>query len=303
MTNVTTLGAAVPNLYIHPGDAAEGLTPTISLRGVSAGDYNFTFDPSVGIYIDDVYHNALFGSALDLMDLDRVEVLRGPQGTLFGNASIGGAIRLFSKAPKGDDTGYFEATYGSYNRVEVKGAFDTSIIPDKLFMRVSGVSKRQDGYVDQLDFTCEMNKQGTPALAGTFPTSDNSAYQRGCKIGSFGGTNLSAARAMFRYLASDTLEFNFQAMYTKEVDEVSPEVLLDAHPATNDGFDSVYLANVMAKYGITYDNRFLPPPGQPTRATARSIRRCAAWRTRTKTAKIPRIIQAPWTGTSPRTST
>ncbi len=87
--------------YIHPGDAAEGLTPTIALRGVSAGDYNFTFDPSVGIYVDDVYHNTLFGSAMDLMDLDRVEVLRGPQGTLFGNASIGGAIRLFSKPPEG----------------------------------------------------------------------------------------------------------------------------------------------------------------------------------------------------------
>src|SRR5580658_932100 len=87
LTNVTTLGNVVPNLYTHPGDAAEGLTPTITLRGVSSGDYNFTFDPSVGIYIDDVYHNSLFGSALDLMDLDRVEVLRGPQGTLFGNAS------------------------------------------------------------------------------------------------------------------------------------------------------------------------------------------------------------------------
>jgi len=263
LTNTTSLGAAVPNLYIHPGDAAEGLTPTISLRGVSAGDYNFTFDPSVGIYIDDVYHNALFGSALDLMDLDRVEVLRGPQGTLFGNASIGGAIRLFSKAPKGDDSGYFDATYGSFNRVEIKGAYDASLIPDTLFMRVSGVTKRQDGYVNQLDFTCEMNALGTPQLAGTFPVTDNSSYQRGCKIGTFGGTTLSAARVMLRYLANEQLEFNVNASYSTEVDEVTPEVLIDAHPATNDGFDSVYLANVMAKYGITYDNRFLPPPGQP----------------------------------------
>src|SRR6185436_7331520 len=109
LTNITTLGAAVPNFYTRPGVAAEGPTPTITLRGVTANDYNFTFDPAVGIYVDDVYHNALFGSAMDLMDLDRVEVLRGPQGTLFGNASIGGALRLFSKTPKGDDTGYLEA--------------------------------------------------------------------------------------------------------------------------------------------------------------------------------------------------
>src|SRR5690606_17436831 len=84
LTNVTNLGAAVPNFYTRPGVAAQGPTPTITLRGVSAGDYNFTFDPAVGVYVDDVYHNALFGSAMDLMDIERVEVLRGPQGTLFG---------------------------------------------------------------------------------------------------------------------------------------------------------------------------------------------------------------------------
>ncbi len=263
LTNVTTLGAAVPNLYIHPGDAAEGLTPTITLRGVSAGDYNFTFEPSVGIYIDDVYHNTLFGSALDLMDLDRIEVLRGPQGTLFGNASIGGAIRLFSKPPTGSDTGYFAASYGSYNLVTLKGGFDTAIVPGSLFLRVSGTSKRQDGYVDQLDFTCEMQQLGTPALAGTFPTRDNSAYERGCKIGSFGGTKLGALRALVRYVATDALQFTFSAAYSDEVDEATPEVLVKASPPANDGFISVYNNSVFARYGIYYGNQFLPPPGDP----------------------------------------
>jgi iron complex outermembrane receptor protein len=261
LDNVTNLGAAVPNFYTRPGVAAEGPTPTITLRGVSAGDYNFTFDPAVGIYIDDVYHNALFGSALDLMDLERVEVLRGPQGTLFGNASIGGALRLFSKTPKGDDTGYLEAGYGSFDRVEIKGAFDTALIPDKLFARVSGVSKRADGYVDQLDFTCMMNQLGTPQLAGSFPTADTSAGQRGCKIGSFGGTQLDAARAMLRYVASDRLELNVIAAYSEEHDEVTPEVLLAATPSTTDNFTSTYNNMIFARYGIRYDSRFLPPPG------------------------------------------
>jgi iron complex outermembrane receptor protein len=261
LTNVTTLGSAVPNFYTRPGVAAQGPTPTITLRGVSAGDYNFTFDPAVGVYVDDVYHNALFGSAMDLMDLERVEVLRGPQGTLFGNASIGGALRLFSKTPRGDDTGYLEAAYGSFNRVEIKGAFDTALIPDKLFMRVSGVSKRADGYIDQLDFTCMMNQLGTPQLAGTFPSSDTSATQRGCKIGTFGGTQLNAARAMLRYLASERLEFNLIGSYSDQGDEVTPEVLLDAHPSTTDNFASAYNNMIFARYGIRYDNRFLPPPG------------------------------------------
>lgn len=263
LTNVTDLEAAVPNLFTHPGDAAEGTTPTITMRGVTAGDYNFTFEPAVGIYIDDVYHNTLFGSAIDLMDLDRVEVLRGPQGTLFGNSSIGGAIRLFSKTPKGDDSGYLEAGYGSYNAVDLKGAYDVAIVPQKLFLRISGLSSRQDGYVNQLDFACEMKAQGTPALAGSFPTFDNSAYQRGCVIGSFGGTDLNAIRAILRYLATDKLEFNFQAAYTREVDEAAPEVLVNASPSTTDNFVSAYNQNVFNKYGIYYGNEFLPPAGDP----------------------------------------
>ncbi|HEV7716917.1 MAG TPA: TonB-dependent receptor, partial [Steroidobacteraceae bacterium] len=261
LTNITTLGSAVPNFYTRPGVAAQGPTPTITLRGVSAGDYNFTFDPAVGVYVDDVYHNALFGSAMDLMDLERVEVLRGPQGTLFGNASIGGALRLFSKTPKGDDTGNLEASYGSFERVEIKGAFDTALVPDKVFMRVSGVSKRAEGYVDQLDFTCMMNQLGTPALAGTFPSADPSAEQRGCKIGTFGGTQLNAARAMVRFVASEKLEFNVIGAISDQNDEVTPEVLLDAHPSTTDNFTSTYNDALFARYGVRYDSRFLPPPG------------------------------------------
>lgn len=262
LINVTDLGKAVPNLFVTPGDANEGLVPTISMRGVSAGDSSFATEPAVGIYIDDVYHNTMVGSALDMNDLERVEVKRGPQGTLSGFANIAGTISMFSKAPKGDDTGYFEADYGSFNDVEIKGAFDTAIASN-LFMRVSGQSKRQDGYVDQLDFTCEMHKLGTPQLAGTWPTSDNSADERGCKIGTFGGTSHNGARVALRYLPSDGLEVNFSQSYYVEKDDAAPEVLIDAHPSKTDGQASAINALMQQQYGIQYDNRFLPPPGQP----------------------------------------
>ena len=261
--DTANLGAVVPNLYTHPGDAEEGPTPTISMRGVTAGDYSFEAFPAVGIYVDDVYHSTMVGSIFDLTDIDHIEVKRGPQGTLAGNASIAGSISIYSKVPKGDDTGYFSAAYGSFNKVELKGAFDASVIPDKLFLRVSGVSRRQDGYVDQLDFTCEMQALGTPQLAGSFPTVDNSAYQRGCVTGSFGGTNLGAVKTMLRYLPTDKLEINFDLGYSKEADEAPAEVLLNTHPAANDGFDSVVSAQLLAKYGVVYDSRFLPPPGRP----------------------------------------
>ncbi len=104
-----------------------------------------------------------------------------------------------------------------------------------------------------------MEQQGTPELAGTFPTFDNSAFERGCKIGSFGGTNLTGGKAAFRYALDGPLELNFIAAYTEEKDEAAPEVLLDAHPSATDGQASAINDLLEQTYGIRYDNRFLPP--------------------------------------------
>jgi iron complex outermembrane receptor protein len=265
--NVASLSAAVPNLYTHVGDAVQGPTPTISMRGVTASDYSFARDPAVGIYVDDVYHSTLVGANIDLADIESIEVRRGPQGTLAGNASIAGSISIHSKQPKGDNSGFFSAAYGSFDKVELRGAYDTAIT-DNLFMRVSGQSLKKEGYVDQLDFTCEMHRLGTPELAANFPTADASAIQRDCKMGTFGGVNQSGAKLALRYIANERLEFSAQANFFRADDEAPAEVLLDAHPAPNDGFNSVYSAQLYERYGIVYDNRFLPPPGRPYSAYA-----------------------------------
>ncbi len=259
LTNVEDVGFVVPNAYIRPGAAVVGPTPTIGIRGASQGDYNFAFEPAVAVYIDEVYHSTLLGSAMDLMDLERVEVLRGPQGTLFGKNSLGGALRLFSRPPQGDDSGYAEATFGDYDRLDLKAAFDMTIVPDKLFMRLSGASKQVDGYMDLLDFTCQMHAQGTPELAGTFPMSDPSAPQQDCKVGTLGAEKLLAGRAMLRYVASDDLELNFSVDYADDDQEAPPDTLLLPAAPANDGFVSAYIDQVFATYGIRYDERFLPP--------------------------------------------
>jgi iron complex outermembrane receptor protein len=124
---------------------------------------NFALEPGVGTYIDDVYYPTLTGSLVDLLDLERVEVLRGPQGTLAGRNSIGGAIKLFSQKPKGDNTGSLSLTYGSYNRVDVRGVADLPLIDGKLLARVSGVTKNRDGYVDRLDYACTHQTRACPA--------------------------------------------------------------------------------------------------------------------------------------------
>ena len=68
-----------------------------SIRGIGQGDFNPALEPGVGLYVDDVYYATLTGSVLDLLDLDRVEILRGPQGTLAGRNSIGGSVKLYSQ--------------------------------------------------------------------------------------------------------------------------------------------------------------------------------------------------------------
>ncbi len=119
VTNIGTLGSVIPNLQTIPGDSQSAGTPRISIRGVQQGaSSSLAVPPAVAIYTDDVYHSTTAGSELDFTDVVRVEVNRGPQSTLSGNASIGGSIKLFTQDPKGDGSGFINLGYGSRNHME-----------------------------------------------------------------------------------------------------------------------------------------------------------------------------------------
>ena len=93
---------------------------TATIRGIGQADFDPAFAPGVGVYIDDVYYTSLTGSNFGLLDLDRVEILRGPQGTLSGANSEGGSIKIYSVKPQGDDTGWVKAEYGERNLLEFR---------------------------------------------------------------------------------------------------------------------------------------------------------------------------------------
>jgi iron complex outermembrane receptor protein len=257
LTNVDQIGAVVPNVYIRPG----GVAPTIGIRGVIATDFIYATEPAVGVYIDDVYFGTLAASAFDLVDVDRVEVLRGPQGTLFGKNSLGGAIRVITKKPLGDNTGYLEAAYGNFNTVNIRGAFDIPIIEDKLSLRAVGMSKHRNGYIDRLDFACEMKAEGTPQLAGigdgiggatrigtspfgtpiyvpvpvtpgsaeddafSYPEFQPGARTDGCKIGTDRGIDKQGARVSLRYTPQEKLDVLFTTDYINDDSEAFGDVM------------------------------------------------------------------------------
>jgi iron complex outermembrane receptor protein len=221
------------------------------IRGIGQADFNFaSAEPGVGIYIDDVYFASTFGSMFELLDIDRTEILRGPQGTLFGKNSIGGAIRVISKRPTGDGGGFGEVTLGNYRRREVRAGFDVPVIKDLMFLRVTGLSKSRQGYVNRLDFAC-----AHPAQAGTLP--QQQIGQGSCKIGSEGGVDVKGARAQLRWIPLDQLENNLSADWYEDDSEAAAEVMLVADPGLAPALAGYNTKTLIPKYGIPYDSRFV----------------------------------------------
>jgi iron complex outermembrane receptor protein len=231
ISDISQLASTVPALTLNKTPGAFGSGVQTYIRGIGQYDTAFAAEPGVGMYIDDVYYGTLFGSNFDLLDLSRVEVLKGPQGVLGGKNNIGGSIRMISQKPTDDNSGYLEGTYGSFNEINVKGAFNATIMPDHLFVRVSAVSRHQDGYVNVIDYACAY-----PATAGSLPVF---TQHPGCKIGTEGGTNLSGGRVAVRAVLPYHIEDNFAADIIRDDSEMQADTLF----AVDDGDGFVYYNN------------------------------------------------------------
>jgi len=153
--DVVGLGEAVPNLVLHTGTGTTS-SITVSMRGMGVGDPNPALSSTVGLYIDGVYIAKLYGSNFDLEDLERVEVLRGPQGTLYGRNTIGGAVNFITKKPTEDRSITLKTEVGNYDafgtRLTVnvplvgKNGFYQSNAIGTLSLRETAGYKSHEGY-------------------------------------------------------------------------------------------------------------------------------------------------------------
>ncbi|HEY5412965.1 MAG TPA: TonB-dependent receptor plug domain-containing protein, partial [Caulobacteraceae bacterium] len=247
-TSLADVTAQAPNVTLAPNGAAFGSSMVAFIRGIGQTDFNLALEPGVGIYVDDVYYPTLTGSLLDLLDLDRVEILRGPQGTLAGKNSIGGAIKLYSQKPNGNDGGYIEGTYGSLNKLNARGAADFTVVPDKLFVRISASTENHDGYVTRYDYAC------------THPNSNLKSLEvgDGCVLGHDGSQALTSGRIAVRWVPTEKLEVNLEANMTNDKSGVQANTLVKVAPGQLDlPFQSIYTVGVNGQ-PVFFGPQFLP---------------------------------------------
>ena len=222
VTEIGKLDQFVPNLVLNESTTYSNVTnAAVYIRGIGQNDFTPVIDPGVGIYVDGVYLGRSVGAVLDIVDVDRIEVLRGPQGTLFGRNTIGGAISLSSKKPDEEFGGKVDVKYGADDRFNVRGSVN---IPfgDKLFARLSAATFMQDGYVTRVVDGADLGDQDVVALRGAL-----------------------------RWLPNDNLDINWSVDYSTENENGNPFVLTGIQPLnvgilTGGGPSMTLAANTLA---------------------------------------------------------
>lgn len=186
--DIAQLAEFTPNLVFDSQSPIGGASSAaaVFIRGIGNTDFSLTTDPGVGTYVDGVYVSRSIGGVLDVLDVSSIEVLRGPQGTLFGRNTIGGAINITSRKPYDELTGQVQVTAGNFNRLDFRGAIDIPI-SDTLLSTFALSSKRRDGYVDRVLVGDKLGGEERIAFRGAFhyEPSENWQFQLALDISDY----------------------------------------------------------------------------------------------------------------------
>ena len=151
VVNVQNLSIVAPSFAASQAQTASG-TVVLRIRGVGTTSNNIGFESAVGVFIDGAYQSRPGIALGEFVDVDSVEVLRGPQGTLFGRNTSAGALKIVNKAPDlAESGGFVNATYGNYGHKSVQGAVNIPLVEDKLALRLTGAYRDREGYLKLFD--------------------------------------------------------------------------------------------------------------------------------------------------------
>ncbi len=204
ISNINRIDEVTPNLIFDTVSPSSGQTNSVmvSIRGVGQLDFTGTTEPGVGIYVDGVYYARSISSAIEFLDIDRVEVLRGPQGTLFGRNTIGGAINVVTKQPADEFGGYVELVVGTDSRTDATLNVDFPM-SDTFKGKFTVATRQQDGYVIN---------QATGV--------------------DYGDRDTQSARLVLQWEPTDTLMFSLNTDYTTQRENSAPNSLTTANPTS-----------------------------------------------------------------------
>jgi iron complex outermembrane recepter protein len=211
ITELDKLSEFVPGLLIRMQGVGR---PSFVIRGLTSDEVSPAAQPRISVFYNNVPISRANGAAVELFDIQQVDVLKGPQGTLFGRGAEIGAINYISNKPTSDFNGYLNAGVGNFNQREFNGAINIPVIKNKLFVRMAGIYNYQDGYIKNT-FGGSLN--GNNTLAGRFsvsylPTVKNKIdlvlnYQKDDNTGlgfmSMGYPNTESSTDPFGYVASN----------------------------------------------------------------------------------------------------
>ena len=245
-TSLSDLSSFTPNFNFANYDSGMNL----HIRGVGSSDASLFFDPGVGVFLDGVYLPRLRGLDLDLVGIERIEILRGPQGTLFGKNTIGGAISVVSKRPGDEFSGTAEVTTGRFNRLDARFGIDGPIVPGKLSGQLAGVIRKRDGYGRRIDFAT------------------------GEKIGETGNQDSFSARASLNWTPREDVDVLFVLDGTSAHEQGGVHHLV-ATPAPTSPNAPVAMINAFTAQ--PYDSRYLTTDVYETYATGPNFSSVDGW--------------------------
>ena len=192
MTTIYDLTKVVPNVDMYYGNGTSS-AGNVFIRGVGQRNIGVNYDSGVGIYIDGIYVSRADGAILDNVDIQSVQVLRGPQGTLFGKNTTGGAILYTTNKPMEEFEGNVLVRVGNYDQLDGKATVNVPLIDDTLMSRFSVYSTNRDGFVD-------VNSNGNPGMLDGEEFND---------VERWGG------QAQLRWVPNDNLLLDLNYMYNK----------------------------------------------------------------------------------------
>lgn len=250
--DLSEVGNFVPNLDFSSATQSSraSFVSSVFIRGVGQTDFIVTTDPGVGIYVDGIYYGRTTGGVVDMLDIERVEILRGPQGTLFGKNTIGGAINVVSAKPDDEFGGTVELTAGNFGRLNFRGDLNVPLT-DNLYGRFAVSTKNSDGYGKRMSFA---------SGATTLDT---------------GADDSISGRARLRWAASERFEANLAFDYTRVREPQVPDDIEGFNPGAS--LMGLWNALVGLPSGTPMTAAFLTPGDYDTYATGPSDAELDLW--------------------------